>query len=269
MLSVDTRVKTKEGWQSVGSRVTEHHHVTFCDSAEYTFGLARGSSTKLWKVSASRPHKWPLLTGKDTFDLRIGDVVCPVDSDSGYNPVGWLHGFLKRQRFGGDWYCMADAPEMYKKFKGRFDALAIDKKKDDHGWSYRFPDIKWSELPNQWDRDYSASYVGSFIRGFLDGGKSDSQVQTNDLATAQWLQLYAPYGGYIPSGEITTQRKVNRERLAAKSTFHDEHSIQLVRGDQHGGFRVRDVRLIREPLMVCHYSIGEKLCLIGGIQTHP
>lgn len=265
MLASSTKIKTQQGWDTIASRLTEHNLFTVEEYSQYTFCLARGSSKKLWVVKASRPQQWPLTMGRTTYDLRIGDIVSAVDEDSGYNRLGWLHGFLKRQGFGGVWYSLVD--DFAKRFKGRLEEQAIDKRKEDSEWQYRFPDLKWSDLPNQFDSCWSSEYVGSFIRGFMDGAKSADQVATTDLATAEWLQLYAPLGGYIPSGEIIRQTKMNKGSIPLKSTFHEVFTFQMVRGDTHGGFRVRDARIVREPLEVGHWPTVEKMCLEGGIQV--
>lgn len=268
MLAGATRIRTKQGWQSIVSRVTDHNVSEVTDTCVYTFCLARGGpSKKLWTVAAARPHQWPLMTGKSTWDLRIGDVVCANDEDCGYNKLGWLHGFLKRQGHGSEWYSLT--AEYAKKYRGRLEEMAIKKEKINGEWQFKFPDIRFSDLPNSWDESYSSAYVGSFIRGFMDGAKSSEAVSTNDLATAEWLQLYAPFGGYVPSGEITSSLKINRHSMPSKSTFHNAYHLSLVRGDTHAGFRVRDVRVVREPVAVCHYPIVEKLCLEGGIATYP
>lgn len=265
MLDALTRIKTKQGWQTIASRLTEHNLFTVDEYGLYTFCLARGNSTKLWTVKASRPQQWPLVSGKTTYDLRIGDVVSAVDEDSGYNRLGWLHGFLKRQGFGGVWYSLVG--DYVKKFKGRLDEQAVEKRQEKGEWQYRFPNVKWSDLPNQFDDFWGSEYLGSFIRGFMDGAKSNEQVATTDLATAEWIQLYAPFGGYVPSGEITRSLKTNKASIPAKSTFHEVFTFQMVRGDLHGGFRVRDARVIREPLLVSHWPTVEKMCLEGGIQV--
>lgn len=268
MLSVDTFIKTTEGWRTVDAEMSGALRIHCWEGAEYTFGLAQGASDKTWKVKASRPHQWPLDKGTTTFDLRIGDVVSSVDTDSGYNRLGWLHGFLKRQGHSSDWYSLSD--KSFWRFKGRLEESAIDKRVVDNEPQYKFPDVQWHGLPTQWDADYSSSYVGSFIRGFLDGAKTDSKAETNDLATAEWLQLYAPYGGYVPSGSIASRMVTNRQSIAAKSTFHNVYTVRLVRGDFHGGFRVRDVRLINDlEFKVSRCPIGEKVCLLGGILTYP
>jgi len=269
MLCGEAVIRGKQGWIKAKDRVVEKNHQQATDVAEYVFKLASGQSNKTWTVRAARPHQWPLITGKSTYDLRIGDVVAPVSQDMGYSDRGWLHGFLFRQKHtGASWFCLDN--DYHRRFRGRIESLAIEKRNQGQGiWYYRFDDLPYTSLPNQWDMDFRADYWGSFVTGFMQSVPSEDRVDTNSLVTAEWIQKYAPYGGYIASGDITSHMRTNKAPLAKDSTFHQVYVLKVIRGEQHGGFRVRDVRIIRDPVTVVYDPTVDQLCLEGGILTYP
>lgn len=265
MLSSSTVVKGTHGWISLGELTDSERIVQTKETVKYTFVLAHGRTDTTFQIVATRPHQWPLHTGKTTWDLRLGDVVAANTLDSGFNNHAWLHGFLNRQRHHREWLEIGNEPDIWQ-YRKRLEELAVVEDKVKRKLKFKeFPyELMPYELP---DTKLTAEYIGSWIRGFMDGSFGKSQVGTTDKTTAEWISLHAPFAGYINSGRITEQRKSSQAKRAvtADTTFHTQYNFQMVRGSLHPGFRVRDIVLCHNPQLVVAVPETKNLCLSGGI----
>ena len=108
--SGSTRVLTEEGWKTLADNEGKTLKVLSPASGEWldaefksygvqhlntiTFAPVRGNSKITWSVQATRQHHWPLVGGKDTYDLRVGDVVPANTYGASFEPLAFAHGFM-------------------------------------------------------------------------------------------------------------------------------------------------------------------------------
>jgi hypothetical protein len=265
MLSSCTVVKGSHGWDTLGKLADSDRIVQTKETVKYTFVHAHGRGGDSFEIVVKLPHLFKLHNGQSTWDLRHGDVVAANSSDSGFDNHAWLHGFLHRQKHHREWLEVSDDPEIWQ-YKTRLRELAVVEDKVKARLKFKeFPyELMPYELP---DTKLTAQYIGSWIRGFMDGSFGRSQVGTTDKATAEWVSLHAPFAGYVHSGKITEIRKASEAKRAttASTTFHTQYNFQMVRGSLHPGFRLKDIVLCHNPQLVVYYPETKNLCLSGGL----
>jgi hypothetical protein len=272
MLSSDTLIRTTNGWapwpKEKGEWLSKEPPI------RYTFVLARGTSPKTWTVVASRPHKWPLRGNIEyTYDLRIGDVVPAVDSDSGHSPIAWVHGFVKRHSYSGGLFCLVD---VLKRYQNKIKEFSIETDRQDDHTNFKLRDYPWSFWPFDLDKSYSVDvkYISSFLLGYIAGSEKETgQLQTTDFTAAEWLYTSLPFAGYIASGTISDKMVVRQTARVNAPNFHKVYSIQCVQGKHHGGFRCLaqtplDSRLGVPLVKEQNPSYDHPICFYGGIKGY-
>ncbi len=232
--SSDTRFVTDQGPRYMGPMVGQSVRVlaadgTYRDAKVQSFGrqmLNRITIThwnggkhgnETYTVLATPNHRWLLLDGSETSDLRLGDKLRQsadvlVDADEDAIRHGFVFGDGTLSRQNGVEY--AQVRLCGKK------AVAVGAYFSDFKQSYPpsyggdpmvycgRDNAHWKQLPPQ--DMITPEYVKGFIQGLVeaDGSKTsggNTRIDTQDAALVAWLRDYAPMAGY----KILSQRTYN------------------------------------------------------------
>lgn len=219
----DTRVMTDKGWRRIDELGVanvlspvdgKYYPAEFVsrgiqDLNKITFATKRGHQKHTWDVKATRNHRWPLIDGSDTYDLRVGDVVPANTFESGYEPLGFVHGFMfgdgnskgqlrlccAKDKLYLEQLCSVEHTLTYPEFSGRDPMLYFPQK------------IDWKNVPSN---ESSPAYKASFIRGWLaaDGCVRESSVICSvNKESLEWFRENAAFAGIIITGELRSQNR--------------------------------------------------------------
>jgi ribonucleoside-diphosphate reductase alpha chain len=279
-----TSVLTKSGWavlrENVGKTLEvlspvdgQYYPATFHRHGvqklqEITFSNLRGHQDHTWKVRATRTHRWPLASGKDTFDLRVGDVVPANGFNSGEDDIGFIHGMV----FGdgnsnGQLRLCADKDKKYLEVLSKHGSVTYPPSAEGDPVVYFKHDIDWKALPKEYS---SPAYVSSFIRGWL--AADGSEIEGNKLCSVNeealhWFRANAPMAGIVITGELREQIR----DVSIGEYSYNNHSIYIQSyqyGSTFSGFKVIDIQESSEEEVFCPYEpVHQRIIIDHGIDT--
>lgn len=176
------------------------------------------------KITATKDHRWILCNGRETTDLKIGDVVETntyevSECNEEYNK-GFIHGLIFGD--GSLSYTYTNKPNSSGKFGLKRYYVRLCGKKSQYISFFKAEDVTYSpshdgdptgfytsdkdlkNLPNYENIDY----IRGFIKGWLatDGcythgdTKDINEISTTNTEASEWLEKYAFIAGYIVTG---------------------------------------------------------------------
>ncbi len=259
-LSGDTEFLTKEGVFTLREKVEQQVQILSPVSNDWetaqvqyfgqqrlnkiTFSNIRGKSKKTWTIRATAEHRWPLTDGVVTSHLVVGDYVAAryQHLDIPHTKEGETHGMV-----------FADGSQ--KELKNGFaHQLRLCGKKAMHRdhFSEDYPityppfangdpivyiksERSLKELPTEND---PIEYIIGFIKGWtrLDAHfGSVFQIHSINKEAIEFFIKYAPYCGYVVSGEI--------KYTDAPSNFGERKPLYWVNfSNRFPGFKVVDIQ---------------------------
>lgn len=178
------------------------------DVYRYTLANVKGHQTKTWTVEATENHKWPLVDGRITTNLKVDDVIKASAYCALEVKLAFLHGLIFAD---GNVHVLKDSFGHQLRLCGD-KAKYLPEIESIEGVSVSFPEfagndpviyfnstVNFKELPTTTNVDYTAN----FLRGWagLDGHFSTvNQLHTIDEKAIDYFIEYAPLAGYIVSG---------------------------------------------------------------------
>ena len=234
---------------------------------EITFVPLRGQSQIEYKVNFTRTHRWPLIDGSDTYDLRVGDVVPANMFSSPESSLGFVHGFMF-----GDGTVNGKLRLCKPKYKYLGKLLSVPhtisypvSNKGDPYISY-INDINWKEFPITTD----AAYIASFIHGWIaaDGCQVGNSIHSISKENLEWFRNHAAYAGIVITGDL---RKQIRDVKIGKYNYKD-HIIYIQNfqyGSDWSGFKVKTIKSIGVQKVYCPFEpIFNRIIIDHNIDTY-
>lgn len=248
---------------------------------ELTFKSLRGKSNLTYKIKATRNHHWLLINGKDTYDLRLNDVVPANAFSCEEDKIGYLHGLVfgdgsleyisKKGEFkhvnkirlcGNKSLLLNDIIEILEQNKIKYTLNYPESYNNDpliRIWrSYSFKDLP---LNNN-----SASYKAGFIRGWLamDGSEiSGGLLGSVNEDYINWFIENACLAGIVISG--------NKRSQIRNTQYKDNHTIFIVNysyGKNFQGFKLVDIKELEEDYVYCPFEpIHNRIVIENNIDT--
>jgi len=214
---------TKEGWRlgEIKSYGKQPLNTITMAPAVYQNthgGFYRKLRSNLRKtISATPNHKWVLANGDFTTELRERDVIASVSAewnstgDINYE-AGFIHGLIFGDGTAGYEYTGSDERNYFVRLCGEKSKFAyLPWHRITHPESYNGDPIcnirsdkDLKKLPQTKNR----GYITGFIRGYIaaDGNTKDNgnvRLSSQNHKAIKWLNNYAVYAGYIPTGIST------------------------------------------------------------------
>jgi len=283
-LGVETRVLTEQGWVTLGEAVGKtlkvlspvdgfFREAVFKEYGEQllnkvTFAPVKGNSKITWTVRATRQHHWPLVGGKDTYDLRVGDVVPANEYAAPFEPIGFAHGFM----FGdgnanGQLRLCAEKDKKWLPVLEKLGTVTYPPSAKGDPVVYINAHIDWKSLPKSTD---SVAYIASFIRGWLaaDGSETaGNKLCSVNKQAVEWFREYAPYAGITITGEL---REQTRNTVIGKYSYNN-HVIYIQNyayGVDFEGFKVTSIVPDKVETVYClEENVHHRFVIDHGIDT--
>src|SRR5690606_16918471 len=250
------------------------------DVQEIIFKPIRGNSNISYKIKSTRTHHWPLINGKDTYDLRIGDVV-PAGKFSNFSKRGWIHGLI----FGdGNLERIRNKDQKYThkiRLCGEKNMSYLNKVEDylkelNIEYNIKFPktyngdaviriwnDINFKELPS---KNETTDYISGFILGWIKADACEKVGKKINSVTESHIDYFidnAICAGLVISGE---------KRFQDRETAYKKHSriytINYNYGERWEGFKVDSIRSLGKEDVYCPYEpVYNRFILENNIDT--
>lgn len=275
-LSAGTKVLTAKGWRTVET-LGDAEVISPVDGKPYkatfnehgvqpvydvTFTAIRGKQNEKFKVRATRNHKWLLLDGSSTEELRVGDVVPSSSGVSEHDGLGFVHGFVfgDGNKLGQLRLCGAKA--QYLGVLKEYGMVTYPEFASGDPCLYFKQHIDWKKLPTTTE----AGYIAGFIRGWLaaDGSKSGvlSSVSKENL---EWFRANAAMAGVVCSGALRSQ--VRNVKIGKYE--YNNHEIFLQNfTHEWSGFKVRSIEYVGEEPVYCPFEpVHNQIVIDYNIRT--
>lgn len=263
-----TKVLSDKGWRAVEElgeglilspvdgkfkKATFHAHGKQ-EVQEIVFAPVRGNSDITYKVKATRTHRWPLIGGTDTYDLRVGDVVPSNKYDVGFDVLGFAHGFV----FGdgnanGQLRLCSDKDKKWLTTLAQIGSVTYPPSAKGDPVLYFNQKLDWKNLPSN---DSSPQYIASFILGWLaaDGSETaGNKLCSINKEAMEWFRLHAAFAGITITGDLRSQI---RSTKIGEYEYKD-HRI-YIQNWSHGaffsGYKVVSITLIGEEEVYCPFE---------------
>jgi adenosylcobalamin-dependent ribonucleoside-diphosphate reductase len=231
---------------------------------------------KRWVVKATSNHRWPLVTGEITENLKVGDTISPIGAKLPYNELGFIHGLVFAD---GNLHPLKSGFSHQLRLCGKKSgqvSLFTDAEK----YTVTYPDfangdpvvnirsaINLKELPPE---GATPDYIASFLKGwFLFDGYTlkkmpTKQLHTTNLPALNYFIEYAPLSGFIVTGNITT--------VTTPTNFGERkyplHRVNFRETSDFSGFLVEKIESIGVHPVYCVVEPKYKLfTLHDGIAT--
>lgn len=283
-LGMETKVLTESGWVTLGEANGKtlkvlspvdgfFREATFKEYGKQllnkiTFVPVRGNSKITWTVRATRQHHWPLVGGKDTYDLRIGDVVPANEYSAPFEPMGFAHGFM----FGdgnanGQLRLCAEKDKKWLPVLEKVGTVTYPPSANGDPVVYIPAKIDWKSLPPSGS---SVAYIASFIQGWLaaDGSeKEGNKLCSVSKEAVEWFREYAPYAGITITGEL---RQQTRNTTIGK--YHYNNHVIYIQNYSYGvdfeGFKVASIVPDKVETVYClEENVHHRFVIDHGIDT--
>lgn len=285
-LAGDTKVATDNGWISLAEQVNNTVNVLSPIDGKYypakinalgqqqlfkiTFANWRGRSKVVRTVRATRNHRWPLLGGGDTTDLRIGDIIPANSFSAEFDTLAFAHGYV----FGagnadGQVRLRADKdktlPHIFYKIAT---TLTYPRSAGGDLLVYFDHNIAWKQLP---PKGSSSEYIASFIKGWIasDTAKRSGLILVAiEKEHAQWFRDNAVFAGLVTTGKIRTETGYAK----IDGHFCGDHEIFIqtfAHGKDFPGFKVVAIEPDVEETVYCPFEpMHNRFVIDHGIDTY-
>lgn len=270
--SGDTKVLTEKGWIKLKEGVGKTYNILSPVQGEYlpatfyshgiqklnkiTFATILGHQKHTWEVRATRTHHWLLADGKDTYDLRVGDIVPSstysiLSNNTVKNILGFAHGFI----FGdgssnGQLRLCGEKDKQYLNTLSTIGTVTYPKSACGDPVLYFNQKIDWKNLPN---KEASPEYIAAFITGWLaaDGSEtSRNKLCSINKEAIEWFREYAAYAGIVITGKLRSQ--IRDTKIGEHEYKNHEIFIQNYQyGDCFSGFKVISIEPDGEEEVFC------------------
>lgn len=295
--SGDTTFVTREGIKSleemVGQKVEVMTTASWRQAEVKSFGKQQIQRVRLrhWtgkshgnvfhEVYVTPNHRWLLLDGTETTDLRVGDKLAspmPYMDDvsqlapifeSGARHVGSMHGFIYGDgtitRNGDREYVQVRLCGKKRHFLDTIFAgmkHSLPPSYDGDPVVYCGKHIEWKSLPE----NPNARYAGDFIYGLMcaDGSKINKsenyRIDTQNAELVDWLFKYAALAGYKILSHRVYDNVTNYGKRSAPL-----HQIALGRGES-AILRVESIELLNEAEVFCAVEPDTHTFMLGNGQ---
>lgn len=235
---------------------------------EYTFKPLRGKSKIEYKVRFTEDHKWPLIGGGYTTDLRVGDLVPANKFSLDKSDIGFAHGFVF-----GDGNANGQLRLCAQKDLAYLDRLSKV------ATSVSYPEFakgdpvlyftqgkygEWKSIPDTTDPEYIASFIMGWIAA---DGCQDRMLCSVNKDALKWFADHCAYAGLVLSGELRSQV---RDTCIGKYEYKD-HEIfiqSFSRGSSWAGFKVSKKEYVGEADVFCPFEPEyNRIVIEHGIDT--
>lgn len=216
-------VLTEKGWAEAPISYfgeQEVFNITFAPVSRFGPNQSWGMGASKFRVTerATARHRWILVDGTVTQDLKVGDVVrAQANEESTFDSEGFIHGFVfgdgtleytLKGRFGDDYGRYGHRVTFYSdKDKGHLDLFRA------HGWKERAPDARY-DAPSLAKvcgvnlKDLPTAPTATYARGFLlgwcaaDGSRRGTgwRLSSQHPEAEAWLRRYAAAAGFVLTG---------------------------------------------------------------------
>lgn len=234
-----------------------------------TFKAVRGHQRHKWSVRATRTHHWPLIDGKDTYDLRVGDVVPANSFSAPFDALGFAHGFVfgDGTEKGQLRLCSNKGTAYLDVLRSAGATVTYPEHAKGDPCLYFSHKINWKKVPVTKD----SSYIASFIKGWLaaDGNETSSghKLCSVDRSALEWFRENAALAGITITGELRSQ--IRDVILGDYSYDGHEIYIQSYRdGETFSGYKVVSIEEDGEEEVFCPFEpVHNRFVLEGNIDT--
>ena len=185
------------------------------DVQEITFANVRGRSSKTWKITATPNHRWVLLKGGSTTNIKIGDVIPAgvvhyeeTSRDAFIHGLVFADGNSHGQNLNGEFIHqlrLCGSKNIYVNAFASYKITYPPFVKGDPCVYIKSP-IDLKILPASTD----PIYIKSFIEGWLAGDGHNGavrQIHSINKAAIEWFIDNAHIAQYIISGDIKVETK--------------------------------------------------------------
>lgn len=280
----DTLVMTNLGWRKIDN-LGEAYVLSPVDGKYYPatfvsrgvqklnkiiFSSFRGKQDHTWEVKATRNHHWPLINGTDTYDLRVGDIVPANTFECGYDPLGFVHGFV----FGdgnskGQLRLCCNKDSLHLEQLSQVEHTLTYPEFANGDPVFYFPQkVDWKNLPLE---ESSPEYKASFIKGWIaaDGCQRDSNVLCSvNKEALEWFEENAAFAGIVITGKLRYQDR----NVTIGDYKYPNHRIYIQNwkyGLDFTGFKVVSIEPYGEEEVFCPYEpVHNRIVINHNIDTY-
>lgn len=221
-----------------------------------TFKTLRGHQRRKWEVLATKDHRWILVNGEETTDLRVGDVVPLVSTCIKESSVGWLHGAIFadgsmhkcKKHFGYQLRLCGKKASFLDKLEPHSETVTYPDFANGDPVLYVKSSCNYKELPT---KEESPEYISGFLRGYFsfDGhdGKSSKSLHSINKDAIEFFSKNCYLIGAVRSGvikEINTPANLGER----KNTLY---KINISFSDRFCGFKLVSKELIGKEKVYC------------------
>jgi ribonucleoside-diphosphate reductase alpha chain len=220
---------------------------------EITFAPIRGKSKIEYKVKATENHRWLLLDGSETTELRVGDKVPANEFGLDSSDLGFAHGFVFGDGNANGQLRLCSSKDLLHLPRLQKVAHSVTHPEFSNGDSllYFNNKVNWKSLP---EKGASPEYIASFIEGWLAADSCHDRilhcVNKNNL---EWFREHAAFAGLVVTGVIRSQtRDVTIGNYEYKN--HEIFMISYQRGSLWNGFKVKSIEAVGEEEVFCPFE---------------
>lgn len=280
----DTKVLTDRGWaclaDAVGSTVgvvspvdgkvypAEIHEHGKQQLNTITFASIRGHQVHTWQVRATRNHRWRLVDGSDTYDLRVDDVVPANTFSANYDAEGFAHGFIFGYGNSNGQLRLCSAKD--KKYLSWLEPVAQTVTYPPSAGGdpvlYFGHSDHWKALPVNKSREY----IASFIKGWLaaDGSETaGNKLCSINKGAIEWFREHAAYAGITITGQLRSQiRDVTLGKYIYKD--HEIFIQNYAYGREFSGYKVVSIEPGEIETVYCPFEpVHNRIVIDHNIDT--
>ena len=251
---------------------------------EVTFRAVKGGGGKFRRsVKATANHRWVLRGGDVTDALKVGDVIAPISSDIGFDPIAVTHGVVfgdgSAHKGRRDHATSVSAGRTYASIR----VCKQDKVRDEiceylDAGGYKFT----TPVSAGGDRVYyigkfehvkdvpfcnDPEYVAGFIYGWwlADGSKGvdgSLEISTANEVAANWLLEHSGYGGFT----VTMHRVMDRK--AGDGSFANGKALHVIRLRRDSEWKVESIEFVGKAPVYCpEEPVTSSFVLANGLLT--
>jgi len=227
-----------------------------------TFGLP-SRSNQTFEVQATKNHRWELLDGSVSSNLKIGDKVPFMHKESAYNKEAFMHGLIygdgsvNYRYANGDYSHMIRLCGKKEKYKDLFDKYHYQPNCEGDPVAYQRSNKNYKELPYLAD----SNYISSFVAGWCAADGSITPSGSTCLSTSKeedyfWLLDNAAHAGLVVTGHTTYSEERSSPLHKVTLSSRIEYAI------------VRDIVSLGIDEVFCAIVPGaERFTLANGLLT--
>ena len=231
-------------------------------------------------VLATEKHRWKLLDGSITSNLKVGDVIASPEAITKHDPQAVIHGLIygdgtahKRRRdalrpgvsqgrtYAGIRVCKQDT--VMSEIHTLLDAAGYTYTEPAHADGDRVYYIgklaHAKELPYTNDPEYIAGFIyGWWLADGSKGVGHALEISTASTLAAEWLRNYSAYAGYTVTMNRTMERKIG------DGSYANGKPLNVIRIRQNLSMKVVEIRPLGVEKVYCPEEPVTGLFVLGN-----